>query len=133
MHRKRSCFLLRIYSVVLEFCAEMLRFLAALLHSRTALMAENLFLRKQLAFYAERKVQPRRLDDAARFCLAFWSRLFDWRNALLIVKPDSLTRWHRLGFKLFWKWKSKAGRPKLPGNIRALVARRVGENPCPSP
>jgi transposase InsO family protein len=129
MLRKRSCFLQRIASAVIELCAEVLRFLTSSLRSRTALVAENLFLRKQLAFYVERKVQPRRLDDAAQFHLAFWSRLFDWKDALLIVKPDTLIRWHRMGFKLFWKCKSQAGRPMLPGNIRSLIARMVRENP----
>jgi transposase InsO family protein len=129
MLRKRSCFLLRIASAALKLCVEIFCFLALSSRSPTALAAENLFLRKQLAFYAERKIQPRRLDDAARFHLAFWSRLFDWKDALLIVKPDTLIRWHRMGFKLFWKCKSQAGRPRLPGNIRSLIARMVRENP----
>ena len=62
--------------------------------------AENLFLRKQLGLYIERKVKPRRATDAIRFTLAQLSRLFDWRNALTIVKPDTLIRWHRIGFRL---------------------------------
>jgi hypothetical protein len=48
--------------------------------SRAALAAENLFLRKQLAFYQEHKLRPRPLTDAARFTLALWSRLFDWTS-----------------------------------------------------
>jgi transposase InsO family protein len=129
MLRKRSRFLFRIALAVLQLCAEIFRFLALALRSRTALAAENLFLRKQLAFYEEHHIQSRRLDDSARFCLAILSRLFSWRNALLIVKPDTLIRWHRVGFKLFWKWKSQAGRPKLPKNIRSVIARMVCENP----
>ena len=62
--------------------------------SHSALVAENLFLRKQLAFYQERETRPRRLTDAARFSLALWSRLFDWTDALVIVKPETLIRWH---------------------------------------
>src|SRR6266481_3926840 len=46
--------------------------------------------RKQLAFYEERKTQPRRLNDSARLSLVLWSRLFDWKNALVIVKPETL-------------------------------------------
>jgi hypothetical protein len=57
------------------------------------LAAENLLLRKQLAFYQERRTRPRRLTDAARFSLALWSRLFDWKDALVIVKPETLIRW----------------------------------------
>ena len=64
--------------------------------------AENLFLRKQLGLYIERKTRVRRATDAIRFTLAQLSRLFDWRNALTIVKPDTLIRWHRIGFRLFW-------------------------------
>ena len=51
-----------------------------MLRSRTLLAAENLFLRKQLAFYQEHKVQPQRLTDAARYTLALWSRLFEWKK-----------------------------------------------------
>jgi len=58
-----------------------------------------------------------------------WSQLFDWRSALVIVKPETLIGWHRRGFKLFWKWKSRVGRPRLPENIRKLIIRMALENP----
>src|SRR5664280_3819004 len=70
--------------------------------SRSALLAENLFLRKQLAFYQERQIRPRRLTDAARFSLGLWSKFCNWKSALVIVKPETLIGWHRRGFKLFW-------------------------------
>jgi len=105
------------------------QFVSARLRSRTALVAENLFLRKQLAFYREHKVRPRPLTDAARMSLMFWSRLFDWRNALMIVKPGTFIGWHRKGFRLFWRWKSRPGRPPLPQEIRALIERMARENP----
>lgn len=60
--------------------------------SRSALSAEVLFLRKQLAFYQEHQIAPRKLTDAARFSLVLWSRLFNWREALMIVKPPQLFR-----------------------------------------
>ena len=88
-----------------------------------------LFLRKQLAFYEERQVQPRRLNDSARFSLILWSRLCDWKEALVIVKPETLIGWHRKGFKLFWKAKSQAGRPRIPENIRKLIVQMAKENP----
>ena len=66
-----------------------LRFLGATLRARSAVSAEILFLRKQLAFYQEHQVRPRRLTDSARFSLVFWSRLFDWKEALVIVKPET--------------------------------------------
>ena len=91
--------------------------------------AEVLFLRKQLAFYQEHQVQPRKLTAAARFSLVLWSRLFNWRKALMIVKPETLIGWHRKGFKLFWRWKSRLGRPRIPENLRQLIVRLVQENP----
>ena len=109
--------------------ADGLLFFRLLFRSRTALSAEVLFLRKQLAFYQERQVQPRRLNDSARFSLLLWSRLCNWRDALVIVKPETLIGWHRKGFQLFWKWKSEAGRPRLPESIRKLIVQMAQENP----
>jgi putative transposase len=87
----------------------------------TAVAAENLFLRKELGLFMERKAKPRRATDAVRFTLARLSRLFDWSNALTIVKPDTLIRWHRKGFRLLWKWKSRPrGRPRVPAELRKL-------------
>jgi hypothetical protein len=87
------------------------------------LAAENLFLRKQLALYQERRVKPRRADDALRIALVTLSRLIDWKAVLTVVKPDTLIRWHRKGFRLFWRWKSRApGRPPLPLNVQRLIA-----------
>jgi putative transposase len=82
------------------------RFVSLCLRSRTALAAENLFLRKQLTMFEERKVQPHRATDAVRFVMSALSRLFAWRGALRVVKPDTFVRWHRKGFRLFWRWKS---------------------------
>jgi putative transposase len=48
---------------------------------------------------------------------------------LVIVKPETLIGWHRKGFQLFWKWKSQAGRPRLPENIRKLIVQMAQENP----
>jgi transposase InsO family protein len=48
---------------------------------------------------------------------------------LVIVKPETLIRWHRQGFRLFWRWKCRAGRPRLPQNIRQLIAQMALENP----
>ena len=98
--------------------------------SRTALVAENLFLRKQLAMFQERKVRPHRAEDSARWLMAHLSRLFDWRGALVVVKPDTLSRWHRKGFRLFWRWKSKpVGRPAVPKSLQELIRKMAAENP----
>jgi putative transposase len=75
-----------------------------MLRSRESLEAEILFLRRQLAMYRERGVRPKRVDAATRVALAFLSRWFDWRSALVIVRPETLIRWHRAGFRLWWRW-----------------------------
>ena len=116
-------------NLITDLIAEGLLFFRLLLRSRTSLSAEVLFLRKQLAFYEERWVQPRSLNDSARFSLILWSRLCNWKEAWVIVKPETLLGWHRKGFQLFWKWKSQAGRPRLPENIRKLIVRMAKENP----
>ena len=88
-----------------------------------------LFLRKQLALYEERQVKPRRATNAIRLAMVWLSCWFDWRSALRIVKPETFTRWHRQGFRLFWRWKSHPGRPALPKDLRALIRRMALENP----
>jgi putative transposase len=60
-----------------------------------------------MALYLETAVKPRRADDASRMTLVALSRFVDWRRLLTIVKPDTLVRWHRKGFRLFWRWKSR--------------------------
>jgi transposase InsO family protein len=104
--------------------------LVLLSRSRRALAAENLFLRKQLALFQERKVKPRRADDSARLLMVILSRMFPWRGSLVNVKADTFIRWHRKGFRLFWRWKSKpSGRPCLPKDLRKLIRQMAAENP----
>jgi transposase InsO family protein len=105
-----------------------LAFLTA--HSRRALAAEKLFLRKQLALFQERKVKLRRADDSTRWMVATLSRMFPWRHALVNVKADTLIRWHRRGYRLFWRWTSKpTGRPRLPKDLRQLIREMAAQNP----
>ena len=105
-------------------------FLVLCFRPRTALAAENLFLRKQLALFEERKAHPQRATDAVRFVMAALARLFEWRTALRVVKPETLIRWHRKGFRLFWRWKSRPrGRPRLPSNLRQLIRSMAAANP----
>jgi len=107
-----------------------LTFIRLCLRPTAAVAAENLFLRKQLGLFVERKIKPRRATDSIRFALARLSRWFDWRDALIIVKPDTLIRWHRKGFRLFWKWKSRPrGRPRVPDHLRELIVEMATQNP----
>src|SRR6201981_1216047 len=110
---RRTAQLLRsLLSILLITVGEGIQFLWLAVSSRAELSAEVLFLRKQLAFYQEHQVPPRRLTDAARFSLVLGSQLFHWRAALMIVKPEHLIGWHRRGVKLFWRRKSRVGRAR---------------------
>ena len=107
-----------------------LKFVKLSLQPNRALVAENLFLRKQLALYLERKVKPSRAKAATKLTLVLLSKLFPWPEALTIVKPDTFFRWHRKGFRLFWRWKSKPrGRPRVPAQLRQLILEMANENP----
>jgi putative transposase len=98
--------------------------------TRVEIMAENLFLRRQLALYREKKTRRRRPKPAAKLALIVLSRFFHRRPALSIVSPSTFIRWHRAGFRLFWRWKSRPlGRPPLPKNLRALILTMAEENP----
>ncbi len=116
-------------SIVVQLASDLLRWVALSFRSRRLLDAEVLFLRRQLALYIERGVKPRRIDAATRVSLTLLSRLFEWRSALVVVRPETLIRWHRAGFRLFWKWKSRPGRPRIPEELRELIRRMALENP----
>ena len=61
--------------------------------------------------------------------MATLSRMFPWRDALVNVQPDTFIRWHRKGFRFFWRWKSKpAGRPRLPKDLRELIRAMASQN-----
>jgi putative transposase len=114
---------------VLRIACDLLRLVSAAGQSRAHLAAENLFLRKQLALYVERQVKLRRADDATRIALVALSWLIDWQTILTVVKPDTLIRWHRKGFQLFWRWKSRPpGRPPLPADVQQLIADMAAAN-----
>jgi len=114
-----------------------LQFLRLCLRFPAALTAENLFLRKQRALSQERHVPPRRATAATRLALTWLSGGFDWRQARVIVQPATLLRWHREGFRLFWRWQSRRGRPPIPADLQALICQMARENPTapasPSP
>ena len=105
---------------------------ADLFKSRTRLEAENLFLRHQLNI-ALRRAPPRlRLRGSDRVLLILmtmlWPRLL---GVAQLVQPETILRWHRAGFKAFWRWKSRnrVGRPKIDHGLRDLIQRMNSENP----
>jgi transposase InsO family protein len=107
-------------------------FVADMFKSRRRLEAENLFLRHQLNI-ALRRAPPRlRLHGSDRALLVWITRI--WPNLLdlaQVVQPETILRWHRAGFKVFWRWKSRnrPGRPKIDRGLRDLIERMSSENP----
>jgi transposase InsO family protein len=100
------------------------------LSGRASLVAENLFLRKQLALFQERKRRPRRTPVATRLVMLALAKFFDWREALIVVKPETFLKWHRMSVRMFWKWKSRRrGRPRLPRDLRKLIQEMARSNP----
>ena len=101
--------------------------------ARRDLLLENLALRQQLAVLARRRPQPR-FSHGDRFLWIMLRRLWPgWRKALILVQPDTVVRWHRAGFKLYWRWISRSrvrvGRSSTSKEIRELIFRIVAENP----
>src|SRR5919206_879994 len=108
------------------------RFLLALFKSRQRLEAENAALRQQLIILARRTRKRPRLTGADRLVFLCLYRLFpSILDALLILKPETVLRWHRAGLRALWRWKSRSrgGRPKVPAEIRALIRETSRANP----
>ena len=97
---------------------------------RSSLVAENLALRQQLAV-VQRKVKHPRLRNSDRIFWVWLSRLWKgWRSVLLIVQPETVVGWHRQGFKLYWRFKSRkrSGRPRISCEIRKLIRQMSQDN-----
>jgi putative transposase len=121
--------MLRLAKILIQLFADMLCLCGLAFRSSRSIKAENLFLRRQLALYIERGIRPRRVDPVTRIALALLSRFINWRDALVVVRPETLIRWHRAGWKLFWRLKSRPGRPPIPQQIQTLIRRMAHENP----
>jgi putative transposase len=119
------------HHAVLDWLTLLVGIVLASLKGRRALVAENLLLRQQLlvAVRVHPHPQLRRRDRvfwvvARRVCA-------DWRRHLVLVRPETVLRWHRLGWRRFWWWRSRrpGGRPRLPQEVRDLIRRLSEENP----
>jgi hypothetical protein len=121
--------LCQLASMLLSLIVDAVCYLGLCLRPSPALAAENLFLRKQLTLDQERQVKPRRATNATRITLVWLGQWFDWQRALGIVKPKTFIGWHRPAYRLFWRWKSRPGRPALPKDLQVLIRRMALENP----
>jgi putative transposase len=102
------------------------------LRTRAALQIEVLALRHQLDVLQRSEKRPK-LTAADRFLWGRLSRFWtEWRSALVIVKPETVIRWHRKGFRVVWTWKvrrGQPGRPPVSREIRKLIRQMSRENP----
>jgi len=115
---------------LLKFVMLLLRCIPAFLRSRNNQAIVELALRQQLATYALKGPKPR-ITSVDRIFWAFLSRIWSgWREVLVIVQPDTVIRWHRTSFRLYWRFISKRGpgRPPIPVEVQALIRRFANEN-----
>ena len=109
----------------------LLTFCLSLFKPRSRLLLENAFLRKQLEIAT--RTSPRlRLKPFDRFFISTLTTIYSsWKETLLIVKPETVIRWHQQGFKLYWRWKSRPtpGRPAIPQVQINLIKQMANENP----
>lgn len=117
--------------LVLQSIVTVMAALLVFLRSRSDTALEVLALRQQLAVLKRKRPRPnlnwldRLFWTTLRLC---WSR---WADVLVLVQPETVVRWHRTGFRLYWRWRSRprGGRPKLAEEIRGLIRRLAEENP----
>ena len=109
---------------MLKWLSIIVRTLRSALRSRRELALENLVLRQQRAVLKTRYPRPR-LTDADRLLWVVLSRFWSgWRDSLHVVQAETVVRWHRQGFRYYWRWESRGrGRAKIDPEIKGLIRR----------
>ena len=106
--------------------------IAAAVRPKVLLIADNVCLRQQLLVLQRRKPRPGLKDTDRRFWVLACRWFVDWRTSLLIVKPETVLRWHRHGWRTYWRRRSsrrgKPGRRPIAPELRALISRMAIEN-----
>jgi putative transposase len=96
------------------------------------LALENLALRQQLAIFKRRHPRPR-LRSTDRLFWVWLSKIWTgWREALIIVKPETVIAWHRQAFRFYWRWllrRKSIGRPRVSAEVRTLIKQMTQANP----
>lgn len=106
--------------------------IAGLFRSKASLKAENLFLGHQLNVLRRKLPKRRAFTSCDRLMFVILYRLFPGvLDSFAIVRPETVIRWHRAGFRQFWRWKSRrrGGRPKVPVEVRKLIRDMSRANP----
>jgi len=115
----------------MPFFLHVATFVHSLFKSRRQLTLENLALRQQLAMLKPSVKRPRVLPVDRLFWLLFSKYVDGWRTMLHVLHPDTVVRWHRQGFRFYWRWKSrspKLGRPPVNAEIRKLIRQMQSAN-----
>ena len=114
-----------------RWLAILVRTLRSTIRTQRELALENLALRQQVAVWKVRQPRPQ-LTATDRLFWVVLSRLWkNWRSSLQVVRPETVVRWHRQGFRRYWAWKSRhrRGRPAIGTEVRDLIRRMSRANP----
>ncbi len=117
---------------MIDFLSKLLLVVRSRLKSRARLEAEIVVLRQQVIVLSRKSRSRVWLRNIDRLILVSMYRLFPWiLNAITVVKPETVIRWHRRGFRAFWRWKSRrrGGRARIDREIRDLIRRMSKQNP----
>src|SRR5712672_4370954 len=109
---------------MISFLSLFFHILVSRFKTQARLEAEIVLLRHQLNVLLGRAPSKPRLRVADRLIFVWLYRLFpSVLSALSVIEPETVIRWHRMGFRLYWRWKSRSrgGRPQIPGEIRRLI------------
>ncbi len=101
-----------------------------MLRRKSEVVAENRLLRQQRVVLQRTVKRPRLTNTDGALLVLLATKVRTWKDALVIVKPDTVLRWHRQGFRLFWKRKSKvtSHKPKTPVEIVGLIQKMAVNN-----
>jgi hypothetical protein len=113
-------------AAMVAFLTQLLLAIRSRFTRRAGLEAENLILRQQLVVLRRKFPRRVRLSNIDRLLLVWLYRLYPaLLDAIIVVQPETAIRWHRRGFRCYWRWKSRhvGGRPRIDSEIRALIRR----------
>ena len=115
----------------ISFSLLIARFVYSFFRSKRQLVLENLALRQQVIMLRKSVKKPRPSVVDKLFWMIFLRYVDDWRTILHGLHPDTIVRWHRQGFRLYWRWKSrgqKPGRPAIYAVLRKLIRQMQATN-----
>jgi putative transposase len=127
----------RYHSLMFVRLRHLLGWVISVFRSREELLLENLALRQQLLALHAKRPRPRLSSVDRLFWVVLRRAWSGWRRSLILVTPETVVRWHRTGFRLYWSWISRArkavGRKPISREMRELIFRMAEENPTWGP